>query len=602
MASKKKQSLINGAAVLMMSAVIVKIIGVLFKMPLSNMIGSVGRGYFSSAYEIYAPILAIAMAGLPAAVSKTVAENVRLNRFRDTRMTFIVSKRIFLFAGIAGTVLFVIAAFPYAMITGGEDWLSSLPAILAVTPSVFICCLIPAYRGYYEGMSNMIPTAISRIIEALGKLGIGLALAKLVTVIGENQYDNSGTVFFKAVDNPDDLAGAIAPWAAAAAVIGVTAGSAFSLVFLILYHKKKGDGIQRVQLVNSPAPRDGVSIIKDITGLAVPMIIGALIFNITNIIDSATIQARLSSALNNDFTAVYEMHKTAMDQAVALDRLNLDDIPKIVKYLWGAYGTALDFKTLIPSVTVQLGIIAIPALAAAWVEKNRKELRSTVETVLRIGLLIAIPAGFGMASLATPITNMLYGRGACSDSVSIIAPVMAFFGIITPLMAVTTPAANMLQAIGRSDIPVKSVIVAAVIKIVCNFFLVGIPKLNLFGALIGTVVFYAVIAVCNILSLVKITKVRIRWASVLLKPFICAVLCGVTAFATHGMIAGIFKPDITSSFFNIDTLAILAGVIMGTIVYLISLLLLKGITKTDISYIPKGEKVSKKLEKYGLLG
>ncbi len=607
MASEKKQSVLNGAMILMAAVLLVKLIGVLFKMPLSNMIGSVGRGYFSSAYEIYTPIFAIAMAGLPVAVSRMVAANVELNHYREARAVFKVSQKIFLIVGIVGTLVLFIASVPYAKITGKEDYLSSLPAIFVVAPSVFVCCYMSAYRGYYEGLRNMTPTAISQVIEALGKLFIGLALAKAVTVIGNNQYQQSlvdgvGKVFWTTVENPDDLGGAIAPWAAAAAIIGVTSGSALSLIFLMIYHKVKGDGFERHQLVNSPKPREGIEIAKEMIKFAIPMVVSALILNVTNIIDTTTIQARLSTALNNDFNAVYEMHRIAMDKAVALDRLNLGDMPKVVKYLWGAYGTALDFKTLIPTITIQLGVSALPALAAAWVAKNKREIRSTIETVLRVGMFIALPAGIGMACLATPIITILYGRGASSDSISIIAPIMAAYGFATPIVAISTPTTSMLQAIGRTDIPVKSVLVAAVCKVVCNFILVGNPKINVYGAVVGTIVFYVVIVACNLISLIRISKVKVRWASVFVKPLICSILCGVTAFATHGLISAIFKPDTTQSIVNMDTVGTIIGIGLGAVVYAISLLLIKGIAKEDVAVLPKGEKIAKMLEKYGLLG
>lgn len=603
MASSKKQSVLNGAMILMAAVLMVKVIGFLFKMPLTNMIGGVGRGYFNSAYEVYTPIFAIAMAGLPVAVSRMVAERVALSNYREARTIFKVSQKIFLLVGIAGTVVLLIAAVPYAMITGKEDYASSLPAIFFVAPSVFVCCYMSAYRGYYEGLRNMTPTAISQVIEALGKLFIGLALAKVVTGIGQRQFENGEKVFWKVVEHEEDLIGAVAPWAAAAAIIGVTTGSALSLLFLMVYHKIKGDSFERTQLVNSPKAQEGSILAKEMISIAIPMVVSALILNVTNLIDTTTIQARLSTALNeHNFDTVYQMHKVAMDKAVSLNRLNLDDKPKVVKYLWGAYGTALDFKSLIPTIIIQLGVSALPALAAAWVAKNKKEIRSTIETVLRVGMLIALPAGFGIACLATPIFNIIYGRGFSSDTATIVAPIMAAYGLATPIIAISTPTTSMLQAIGRTDIPVKSVAVAAVFKVICNFILVGNPKINVYGAVAGTILFYVIIVGLNLTSLIRISKVNIRWSSIFVKPFICAVLSGVTAFASHGIINAIFKPDVSQSIVNMDTIGTGIAIVLAVIVYVISLLLIKGVAKEDIMVLPKGEKIVKVLEKYGLLG
>ena len=160
----------------------------------------------------------------------------------------------------------------------------------------------------------------------------------------------------------------------------------------------------------------------------------------------------------------------------------------------------------------------------------------------------------------------------------------------------------MLQAIGRADIPVKSVVVASVCKILCNFILVGNPKLNIYGAVVGTILFYVIIVTCNMALLLRISKVHVRWSSVLLKPFICAALCGVTAYATNGLLNRIFPADTSKSILNMGTISALIAIALAAIVYLISLLLIKGIAKEDISVIPKGEKIAKVLEKYGLLG
>ena len=592
---------------LMFGVVLVKLIGALFKIPLTDMLGATGRGYFNSAYEVYTPIFAISMAGLPVAVSRMVAENVALNKHREARMVFNVSKRIFILVGVIGTLVLLIAAYPYAHFVAG---IKSLPAVLCVAPSIFFCCFMSAYRGYYEGLRNMTPTAVSQVIEALGKLLIGLALAKIVISIGMNQYEAgmlasgnvSATVFGNSVTSDTEANRVIIPWAAAGAVFGVTIGSVASTVFLMICHKIKGDGFTRVQLVNSPKSAPSDVIAKEMIKIAIPMVISALVLNITNLVDTMTIQSRILSALNADFDTVLQMHSESFNEAVRLSRLNLNDIKEVKSYLWGAYGMALDFKNLVPTITIQLGVSALPALAAAWAVKDKKSTKSTIETVIRIGMLIALPAGIGMAALAEPILNIIYARGSSSDAVAVVTPILVAYGLATPVMAISTPTTNMLQAIGRTDIPVKSVVVGAIVKIICNFVLVGNPKINIYGAVAGTILFYVVIVVCNLTSLLRISKVKVNWASVLLKPLICAALCGVTAYAANGLLTTIFPSDPSQSILNMGTVSAVISIGLAVVVYAISLLLIKGIAREDVIVLPKGEKIAKTLEKYGLLG
>ncbi len=607
MASQKKQSVLNGAMLLMVAVMLVKVIGLLFKIPLTDMIGGVGRGYFNSAYEIYTPIFAISMAGLPVAVARMVAENIALGNYREPRMIRKVSMRLYIIVGIVGTLILLIAAFPYTRFVANER---NLPAVLAVAPSIFFCCFMSTYRGYYEGLRNMTPTAISQVVEALGKLLIGLLLAKVVISVGMGQYESgmlasgnvSAVVFGNEVTSLTEANSVITPWAAAGAVMGVTVGSVASAVFLTIYYKIKGDGFTREQLVNSPKSRSSEELAKEMIKIAVPMVISALILNITNLIDTTTIQSRLATAIESDLSTVLQMHSEAINEAVRLSRLNVNDSAEIVKYLWGSYGMALDFRNLIPNLTLQLGISALPALAAAWATKDGKGIKSTIETVLRICMLIGLPAGFGMAALATPILNLVYGRGLSSDAIPVVAPVMAAYGIATALMAVSTPITNMLQAIGRTDIPVKTVIIGAVCKIVCNFILVGNPKINIYGAVVGTILFYVVIVTCNLTALLKYSKVKIDWGSIILKPFISAALCGITAFASYGLLSKIFPVKSAESILNMGTISTVIAVGLAVVVYVVALLLLKGVNREDISVLPKGEKIAKTLEKYGLLG
>ena len=607
MATEKKQSVLNGAMMLMFAVVLVKVIGLLFKIPLTDMIGAAGRGYFNSAYEIYTPIFAISMAGLPVAVSRMVAENIALGNYREPRMIRKVSQRLFILVGVIGTLILLALAYPYARFVADSR---SLPAVLCVAPSIFFCCYMSTYRGYYEGLRYMTPTAISQVVEALGKLVVGLLLAKVVMTVGMNQYDSgmlasgniSAVVFGNEVTSLAEANSVIRPWAAAGAVMGVTVGSVAAAAFLTIYHKIKGDGFTRTQLVNSPKSAPSDELAKEMVKIAIPMVVSALILNITNLVDTVTIQSRLAAAIESDSTTVLQMHSAAINEAVRLSRLNINDSAEIVKYLWGSYGMALDFRNLIPNLTLQLGISALPALAAAWAIKDRKGIKSTIEMVLRICMLIGLPAGFGMAALAKPLLTLIYGRGLSSDAIPVVAPIMVVYGIATALMAVSTPITNMLQAIGRTDIPVKSVVVGAICKIVCNYILVGNPKINVYGAVAGTVLFYVVIVTCNLTSLLRFSKVKVNWGAIALKPLISAALCGVTAFAAYGLLTRIFPVSASESILNMGTISTVIAVGLAVVVYVISLLLLKGVAREDVSVLPKGEKIAKMLEKYGLLG
>jgi stage V sporulation protein B len=219
-----------------------------------------------------------------------------------------------------------------------------------------------------------------------------------------------------------------------------------------------------------------------------------------------------------------------------------------------------------------------------------------VESVLRVTMLVALPAGFGMAVLATPILSFLYKSHP--DIAPIAGPIMAVYGYATALMAVSTPVTNMLQGIGRTDIPVKAAVAGAVVKIICNYILVGNPRFNINGAPIGSILCYLVIVGINLFYLLRISSIRINVISVLLKPLFCA---GLSAASAWGMfrLCGRF---LTGRVPHIELVGLVLAVGAAVIVYAAALLLCRGLSKEDILMLPKGEKIAKTLEKYKVLG
>ena len=583
---RKKQSMLNGALILAVSTVIVKLIGALYKIPLTGLFGGVGRGYFNAAYNLYTPIYAISMAGLPVAVSRLVSESVSLNRFGEVRQIYKVSTKIFLLTGAVGTAVMFLISYPYVRYVSSVH---ALPSILAIAPSIFFCCAMSSYRGYYEGLRNMTPTAVSQVIEALGKLALGIGLAWGVMKMGLAQFEKTGTVFGKVAENKDVAYSFIYPYTAAAAIMGVTIGSAVGLLYLMALHKIKGDGITRTDLVNSPSLVSNRDIAKRIITFAIPMVIGSLITNITNLIDTVTIQARLEDAFHAAPDLIKTMYAYSLGVSGTLDK----DIPT---YLYGTYGAALDFRNLIPTITMSLGISALPVLSAAWAVKDKHQIRTNIESVLRVTMLVALPAGFGMAVLAQPILSILYGSHP--DIVPIAAPIMAVYGYATALMAVSTPVTNMLQGIGRTDIPVKAAVAGAVVKIFCNYILVGNPKFNINGAPIGSILCYVVIVGVNLFFLLRVSEVRINVVSILLKPLLCAGLSAGAAWGTYQLCAGLLAGRIP----HMDLVELVLSVGAAVVVYVVTLLLFKGLSKDDVLMLPKGEKIAKTLEKYKVLG
>ena len=564
----KKQSFLEGAAILIIATGLVKVIGAIFKIPLGNLIGEMGMGYFQNAYDLYLPIYSLAMAGFPIAVSRMVAENVANQRYRDTRTVLRVARKVFFVSGLVGFALMMLLAWPYMKLISDQSELNGLTGIFVIAPSILFCCIMSTYRGYYEGLRNMTPTAVSQVIEALGKLILGFGLALLANKLGwspENQ--------------------------AAMAIAGVTLGTLFGAIYLTLRFHISGDGIQKSWLAAPQPVRYPKTIFKMLAVIAIPVVIGSLANQVSSLVDAMTVQRRLADVVANNpdffqtnYSGMYqELAKEASDQA--------DLLSKIPTYLYGCYkGFAFSIFNLVPTIATSLGVSALPAMATAWAARSKKAVRLNMESVLRITSLIALPAGLGMTVLADGILNLLYPLKPVGAAIA--APNLAIMGFAAIFAGLALPITNMLQAIGKQNIPVRNIIVGAVIKIAINWIMVGIPKFNVHGASIGTVVCYFYIFIMNFYYLCKYTHIFPRLGKTFVKPLLAALFCAGAAWAASGLIGKVAS----------EKLATVFAIVVAAVVYVLALILLRVLTKDDVLMLPKGEKIAKVLEKLHWIG
>lgn len=572
---------------LAIATVIVKLIGAVYKIPLTNLIGAEGYGYFTGAYAVYTPLYAISMAGLPVAVAAMVSRNVELGRIKDAQRLFSISKRLFLIIGLACTAVLVLIAYPYSEFVGAPD---NFISIIAIAPCVLFCCLMSAYRGYYEGLNNMTPTGVSQVIEAVFKLVIGLAGAyifmdKSLTYYRENAVDGVLELFGRAVSSESEALSAIYPYAAAVAILGVTVGSLVSWFYLWVLYKKRGEGFTREELVNSPEARSTRELRRELLKIAIPVAASSVILNITNMIDDFTIRSRLNYALGEGGEIIREMYAGALAASQTLDS-------GISTYLYGIHGSVINIRNLVPTITLTLGISAIPVISKAWATRDMKSVKGSTESALRVTMILGLPAGFGIAALSEPILELLYSSTA--EIIPIAAPLLRTYGFAMFLFSVATPMTNILQAVGNTRAPIISIVAGAAAKIVYNYIMIGKPEINIQGAAGGSVACYAVMVAINLYELIKTTGVRLDYVSVFLKPFVAAAACGGVAWTGYGFL----MDEIGLS----SRLSCVAAIGFGASIYAIVLLLVKGIVKDDVEMLPKGEKIAKVLEKFKLLG
>lgn len=582
MQNSKSQSLLQGVSVLAAAMLIVKLVGAVFKIPLGNILDGEGMGYFSTAYSVFTMIYAFSTAGLPAAISKMVAEQSVRGRYRDIRKIHEISTRFFLILGVGGFLLMALGSKLFVNIAKTP---SALYSVLAISPAILFGCVTSAYRGYYEGLRNMTPTAVSQVVEVVAKLVFGLSLALVVTKTASSQYAKSGVVFGQQAASLEEMQRIAAPYAAAAAIFGVTLSTVVGTVYLLIHCKRAGDGVTEENLKYSPRAMRGKVLLVRLVKIAIPISLGSIVVNVAQFIDTFTIIRRLDAAFQNHADVMMKLFGSIIPAQVLQENGSAN-------FIYGSYsGYALSVFNLVPAFTTIFGKSALPNVTVAWTVRDMKGTKLNIESLIRMTFLITAPLSLGIFSMATPILTLLYpGKAA---EVAIAAPVLSLQGISLLFLGMSAPLFAALQALGRADLPPKFMLLGAALKFIVNYATIGIPAINVRGAAMGTMICYAVIMVLCLVWLTKITGIQFRFVGLFWKPLAGGLLCAGAAYSVYGAL---------SHFIASNSLKTLLSIGVAGIVYLLAVLLLRAITEDDVRMLPKGEKFAKLLAKYGLLG
>ncbi|MBQ9937223.1 MAG: polysaccharide biosynthesis protein [Oscillospiraceae bacterium] len=582
--SKKKdgQSFLEGTVILVFATMVVKVIGAIFKIPLSDILGEVGYGYFTVAYGLFTPLYSLAMAGLPVAVARMVSQRATQKRYRDVKKILRVSTALFTFTGALGSLIMVLSSGVYARTIARTP--AAFLSIICLAPAVFFCCMMSSRRGYYEGLKNMYPTAISQMLEAVVKLVFGLLLSWLVIYVGTNQFESTKTVFGTPCADLTEAMSVIYPFSSAAAILGVTLSTAAGALYLHIKYKVSGDNITPEELLSSPPAQNGKSVLRSLLKIAIPVSLGTLATTLTTFIDSSSVINRLDFIMDKNSDVIVAMYNGISDK--------VSELSEVSTFIYGAYGYAINVFNLIPTLTTAFAISALPSVTSAWTLKNKELTKKSVETVLRITSLLAFPAGIGISLMSKPILKFLYPSEVRALGVEIATPALSLLGIAVIFVALLTPINSMLQAVGRADLPVKLMLIGGSIKIVTNFILVSIPQINVKGAPIGTILCYVFLFLSSMYFLCKRIGMVPDIKMTFLKPLIAGTVCGVVAYLSYMLVENLVSQRI----------ATVISIIFAAVVYAICLLLLRAITKDDIILLPKGKNIVKMLEKKGLIG
>ena len=473
----RKQSFLQGVAVLTAATIIVKLLGFIYKVPLQNILQERGFGYFNTAYDVYNVLLMISTTGLPVAVSRMISQAQALENYAQIRKIYSVSMKVFLTIGVVGTLIMLVFSRQLSvMVTTNEN---SWAAIAALSPCVLLICIVSAHRGFFQGQGNMAPTAVSQIIEALCKLFLGLGLAWLVM----NRLGDG-------------------PLAAAGSIAGVTIGTVLSALYLFCKTRRRTRELSRAEGQARPAGET----LKRLLAIAVPITLGAAGLQIINLFDAATVMNRLINA------AGYTQERA-----------------DVVKGVYNYCQTIFNFPcAFIPCITIAI----IPAITNSLTLQDRRGVRSVQNSSLRLMGLIAMPCAVGLIVLAEPIVALL--GGYTGANLTLATKLMAILGVAVVFNSIVLMTDAIMQAHNHAVIPVINTLIGGIVKVIVNYILVGNPDIAITGAPVGTIACYAVITVLNLIAMRRVLR---RNAPKLLpnlwKTTIAAVLMGGTTWLAY---------------------------------------------------------------------
>lgn len=531
MRTKNEPSLAKQGTILAVAAVLVRFIGFFYRIPLANMLGDEGIGNYSAAFKIYSLFLIISSYGVPIAISKMISERYTSKDYYNAHKIFKTTLMVTITISIiCGLILW----FGYDVLAGAVGYPRSNYAIRALAPTIVIVGIMSSFRGYFQGMNTMKPTAVSQIVEQVFNAVFSLVMAWALISQGVAYGAMGGT-------------------------LGTGIGAFSGLIILILVYllatrginnriKKQGE-IKKVE--------NSVDIIKELTITVMPILVGIAIMNIMNILDSKMLSAGLTQ-LN------YPREE--------IDRLN------------GMLDNKFTLITTLPiAIATALASASVPSLAKSIVQQQFGMVKKKINTMLKFTMLVALPSAIGLLILAEPIIRLLFPEDSRGVGLLQVGAVSVIFYCI---LQITT---GLLQGIDKVMVPAKNALYGAIIKIILNFIFIYLLNMNVYGPVLSTNLFAIIVSILNLRSVIKYANVKINYVVAFVKPTISSVIMGLYSFLFFRLLNwGTGNSNVSC----------LITIVISIIIYFIVLINIKGLTDEELGMLPFGGKIKAVINRF----
>lgn len=538
MRSAQNDDFIAQGAILAVATVLTKVIGVIYRIPLANILGDAGNGFYGYAYQIYAMALMVSSLSLPTAVSKLVSAKLAAGQKRNSVRVFRCSM---LFAVVVGAVITAAVFF-------GADAISvyamksplSVYALQMLAPGLFLVAVMAVIRGYFQGLGSMMPTAVSQIIEQLIRAVISIAGASIFVDIGTRTGEKAG----------EELLGPA--YGAAGATLGTVLGALIALVFLIFVIWAYRGQMTRQYWTDRSGREDSYRhILKVLVLTAVPILFSTAIYNINQILDLTI------------FNHIMDAQGYVEEEYMALQ---------------GIYSGKYDTLVNVPlSIPWALCSSVVPSLTAAVATRSRKLVHEKIDQTLRLTMVITIPCGVGFLVLASPLMVLLY-----NDASKTPAYLLMLGSVVVVLYGWSSISNSILHGLNHISSPAKNACIALVVHLAAFVVMMTAFKMNVYALAAGNIVFAACMCWLNQRKVHKVCGFRMNIMDTFIKPLIASAVMGIVTYAAHLaldlLIGGRWIPTIIAIF-------------IAMIVYVVVVLKIGTLSDEDIEALPMGARL-----------
>ena len=461
--------------ILSIAGLICKIVGALYRIPLAWLIGEEGLGTYQLVFPTYNMLLTISSAGLPVAISRMVSFTLAKDDPRNARRIFRAALCMLAALGLIAMLLMIVMS-PSLAIRSGDPY--TQPGFVAIAPAILLVCLMSALRGFMQGQQNMVPTAVSQLIEPVGKVFVALPLAYFGMKVST-------------------------AYAAAGVLLGTSIAEGAALLYMIVVYRRRRTAFSQLAQNEAEKPMPGATLIKRLLTLSVPITLGACIVPIAGFIDSGLLLNRLMDA--------------GIEYSEALA-------------LYGRYsGYVLTLINVPTALAVAIAMSLVPSISGAMARGDGKAMRRNSAMGLRLSFVVGLPCSIGMSMLSSQLLDLIYHFNT-PQALQVTAELLSMSSLTIVLFTVVQSTSGILQGLRKQRIPMYTLMVGVAVKIFLNYTLIGMPGINIHGAPLASIACYTLSMLPNLYFVHKYTGLKADLWNMAGKPAAATALMAVVLY------------------------------------------------------------------------